>query len=255
LPGTHIYVAGNFSYSNTNPSGCFDGNGIIFDTFDGYQYPLPASYSQQGVIDNNIVLSNGGVGVRIEYNNSGAGPSHAHIYARHNTTWNNSAGTYQYGNPTCGELALYKTVTTEAFLNIASTDQTGCYGDPSNPAYAYSVQDIDGTSGVYQDVGWSATGSYGQSSSSTGFTFGPSNIFGTNPSFAKPATPAPPSCGGASSAPNCMAAVTAGFTPTNGAARNYGYQIPSTENVYDPLFPQWLCNVNLPAGLVTMGCF
>src|SRR6202043_725660 len=37
-------------------------------------------------------------------------------------------------------------------------------------------------------------------------------------------------------------------------AKAYGYQVPSTTSVSDPLFPQWLCNVNLPAGLVTMGC-
>ena len=37
-------------------------------------------------------------------------------------------------------------------------------------------------------------------------------------------------------------------------ASAYGYQVPSTDTVSDPLFPQWLCNVNLPSGLVTMGC-
>ena len=40
--GLHIYVAGNFSYGNKNPDPCngtapTDGNGIIFDTFDGSQ--------------------------------------------------------------------------------------------------------------------------------------------------------------------------------------------------------------------------
>ena len=38
------------------------------------------------------------------------------------------------------------------------------------------------------------------------------------------------------------------------AAAAYGYQAPSLVQTFDPLFPQWLCNVNLPAGLVTMGC-
>jgi hypothetical protein len=51
-----------------------------------------------------------------------------------------------------------------------------------------------------------------------------------------------------------MATVIANFTPTNEAASGYGYQIPGAAQIYDPLFPQWLCNVNLPAGLVTMGC-
>lgn len=44
------------------------------------------------------------------------------------------------------------------------------------------------------------------------------------------------------------------FTPTNAAAKTYGYQVPISAQVYDPLFPLWLCNVNLPTGLVTMGC-
>src|SRR5580704_2654003 len=40
--GTHIYVAGNFSYSNLDPNPCngaapTDGNGLIFDTWDGSQ--------------------------------------------------------------------------------------------------------------------------------------------------------------------------------------------------------------------------
>jgi hypothetical protein len=53
-----------------------------------------------------------------------------------------------------------------------------------------------------------------------------------------------------------MATVIANFTPTNATvlAGGYGYQIPSGTQIYDPLFPQWLCNVNLPSGLVTMGC-
>ena len=51
-----------------------------------------------------------------------------------------------------------------------------------------------------------------------------------------------------------MATMIANFTPTTAAAKAYGYQIPSTSPTSDPLFPQWLCNVNLPPGLVTMGC-
>jgi hypothetical protein len=253
-PGTHVYVAGNFSYSNTNPSGCYDGNGIIFDTFDGGQYPLPASYSQQGVIDNNIVLSNGGAGVRIEYNNAGAGPKHAHIFARHNTIWNNNVGRYQYGNPKCGELMLYKTVMTKVFLNIASTAQPGCYGDIANPAYAYQVETIDGTSSVEQNVGWSPKGFFSQATTSPGFGFGRDTFLAINPAFRNPMTPGAPNCGMFTSVTDCMATVIANFTPSSAAAVGYGYQVPGSAKIYDPLFPQWLCNVDLPAGLVTMGC-
>jgi hypothetical protein len=51
-----------------------------------------------------------------------------------------------------------------------------------------------------------------------------------------------------------MATVIANFTPTTAAAAGFGYQLPGNTQVSDPLFPQWLCNVNLPSGLVTMGC-
>jgi hypothetical protein len=51
-----------------------------------------------------------------------------------------------------------------------------------------------------------------------------------------------------------MASMIANFTPTASAAKSLGYQQPSNTNVYDSLFPQWVCNVNLPAGLVTKGC-
>jgi hypothetical protein len=51
-----------------------------------------------------------------------------------------------------------------------------------------------------------------------------------------------------------MAKVIANFKPTATAAAGYGYQTPSAAQVYDPLFPQWLCNVKLPSGLVTLGC-
>jgi hypothetical protein len=51
-----------------------------------------------------------------------------------------------------------------------------------------------------------------------------------------------------------MATVIANFTPATAAAKPYGYQVPTSTSIVDPLFPQWLCNVNLPAGLVTPGC-
>ncbi len=254
LPGTHVYVGGNFSYGSTNPVGCYDGNGIIFDTFDGDQTPLPHTYTQQGVIDNNIALANGGVGVRIEYNDAGNGANHSQIIARHNTMWGNGNGAYQFGNSSCGELQLYKTVTTEAYFNLAATNQAGCYGASWNPAYAYSASYIDSTSSVYQNFGWSAAAYYSGVTNSPGFAFSANNVFGSNPVFSNALTPEAPNCSSATSVPNCMATVIAHFTPTAGAAVGYGYQTPGSVPTYDSLFPRWLCNVNLPAGLVTMGC-
>jgi hypothetical protein len=54
--------------------------------------------------------------------------------------------------------------------------------------------------------------------------------------------------------PSCMATYVADLMPTNPSASTYGYRIPPAGPTYDPLFPQWLCNVNLPRGLVAMAC-
>jgi hypothetical protein len=127
----------------------------------------------------------------------------------------------------------------------------------SDPVYAaWQTNYTELGNVVYGNDLWSASGSYTDKFDPESlFTFGPNNI-NTNPSFANPAVPGAPSCGSASSAPNCMATVIANFTPTNATllTLGYGYQIPSATQTYDPLFPQWLCNVNLPSGLVTMGC-
>lgn len=255
LPGTHIYIAGNFSYSNVNPNPCgggvpTDGEGIILDTLSGTNDGLP--YTGQIVVDNNILLSNGGRGFQVFLNNA-ATPT-ARVYARYNTLWGNNTQTSD-PNTLCGEMLINFSATVEEYWNLAATSATnGCSGG-SNPLYAYSVGNSNGTDHVYSNTAWVASGTYTQSVSNGGFSFGPNNITSTTLSFANAVTPGAPSCGSSSSVPNCMATVIANFAPTTAAAIPYGYQPVSTTSRYDPLFPQWLCAVtNLPAGLVTMGC-
>jgi hypothetical protein len=253
FPGTHYYVAGNFIWDNFNANPCAggtpsDGEGIIIDSPDGSQWGL-SPYTAQIVVDNNILVANGGRGFEV-FNNS-AGSVHAPIYVRHNTLWGNNIDLNDTNN-LCGEMLIHAALKIEQFFNIAATSQaTGCGG---YSLYAYYVISGDSTDHVYNNVGWSATGTYDGLASSGAFSYGPNNLFETNPSFVNATAPGAPSCGSASSVPNCMATVITNFTPTNAAAKPYGYQIPSTKQTYDPLFPQWLCNVNLPAGLVTMGC-
>lgn len=255
-PGTHLYVAGNFSWASINPNPCnggtpTDGEGLIFDTFDGSTGIAPGPYRQQAVADNNMLIGNGGRGLQANTNNAGAGPF-AHIYLRRNTVWGNNTDQNQ-NNDFDGEVFYLKMASVEAFLNIASTGRAT--GGGGFPLYAYGVwQTPTPTALVYKNVGWSATGTYSQATSSSGFTYGPNNLFGTNPQFANPSIPGAPSCGSATSVPNCMATVIANFTTTNSAVAGYGYQTPSPTSIYDPLYPQWLCGVSLPAGLVTPGC-
>ena len=256
LPGTHIYVAGNFSYGNVDANPCAggiptDGEGLIFDTFDGDQGGLP-SYAAQAVADNNIFVGNGGRGLQVGNNSVGAGPF-ATIYLRNNTLWGNNGDRNQNTNAICGELSLFRTVNTSASSNLAETNQvTGC---GEYPIYAFYVWGGNGTDDVSQNWGYAVSGTTSSGSyNSPGFSFQANNTFGENANFANPVTPGAPNCSGSSSAPACMAAMIANFKPTNTAAAGFGYQPPSSTPVYDPLFPQWLCTTSLPAGLITLGC-
>ncbi len=255
VAGTHMYIAGNFAWKNLDPDPCAggvptDGEGFILDTFDGSQGGLPAPYDQQAVVYNNISLGNGGRGFQVLNNQSGS--SHAHIFVYQNTSWGNETDANQNGGgASYGEFELSRTLNTSATLNIGQTTASTCCGGFA--LYAFMVASGNGTDSASTNWGYSAAGHNGGTQSSTGFSFG-TNTFGTDPSFSSPSLPGAPSCGSATSVPNCMATVIANFTPTTTAAKAYGYQIPSTTQTSDPLFPQWLCNVNLPSGLVTMGC-
>ena len=259
LPGTHYYVAGNFSWNNVNGVNCggsaaTDGEGIIFDTFDGSQTAGLSPYTQQAVADNNILVANGGRGLEVILNYTT--PPNTHIYFRHNTVWGNNTDLSQTGifAGLISEILLLNSNTTEIFQNIAATNATD--GAGGNPIYSFSFV-VTGQIGdvIYQNVGWAASGTYSFNySPGNAFTYGPNNLFGTNPSFANAVAPGAPSCGSASSVPNCMATVIANFVPTAAAAKSYGYQAVSTVSRYDPLYPQWLCTVTLPTGLVTPGC-
>ena len=258
LPGTHIYIAGSFAWSVLEGATCnggvhgFDGNGFIFDTFDGDKGSLPATYKQQAVMKNNIALSNGGSGFRAPYNNTN-GAQWANLYFVNNTAWNNNGDTSDYGNAVCGEFLFDVVNNVQATGNIAAAGNAYCNGDTSLPEYAWYVNQVNGTTHVYGNIGWRAAGNYTQATNATGFSYGPNNTFSETLTFANPTTPGAPSCGSATSVPNCVATIIANFTPAT-AAQGYGYQTVSAASTYDPLFPQWLCNVNLPSGLVTPGC-
>jgi hypothetical protein len=261
LAGTHIYIAGNLSYDNVDPDPCAggtptDGEGIILDTLNGSQGGL-AAYAQQILVDNNIAIFNGASGI----DNGGGGNSSAPVYFRHNTMYGNWTDSNQ-NVQTCGQFLLegYPALPansidlTQAYLNLAEPSGSIEPACGSNPAYAYYVYNVNSTNKIYANLAYSSAGNNTESSSSSGFSYGPDNVVGTNPGFVNPVDPGAPSCGAASSVPNCMATLISHFTPTTTSIAGYGYQIPLTTQNYDPLFPQWLCNTNLPAGLVSMGC-
>jgi hypothetical protein len=203
------------------------------------------------VVDNNLLVGNGSGGLNVVFNDHGT-PPFAAIYLRQNTLWGNNADTNE-GSSYCGALFLYEAFNVQAFNNLAATD--GQFGCGTNPVYAYFVgSSATTTDEIYDSWGYSAFGTSDGIGSSTGFSYGPNNTFGADPGFSNPVVPGAPDCGSATSVPDCVAPVIADFTPTTAAAASFGYQIPASAPVEDALFPQWLCGVNLPSGLVTMGC-
>jgi hypothetical protein len=251
--GTHMYIAGNFSYSNLDPNPCngtapTDGEGVILDTFD-FSHNGGPPYTQQVLVENNILVNNGGRG--IEVLNNSAGSSHAAIYITQNTTWGNLTDPNQNGTG-CGEVALDIASNTQVYGNLISTKSaTGC---GVNPIYALSVQFGDSTDSVDSNFAFGYNGNNTYLSNSGTFAYGSKNLLGTNPGFSNPVVPAAPNCQNASNVANCMAALITDFAPTAVTAKGLGYQMPSSASAPDPLFPQWLCSVNLPSGLVTLGC-
>ena len=156
----------------------------------------------------------------------------------------------------CGEILIDSSGFVQAYGNLTQTGAAvGCYQGTST-LYNYVVSRSTATVEVYDNFGYSAAGNNTDIQSSNGFaTYGPNNVFGIDPAFVSTAKPGAPSCGSANSVTSCMASLIANFTPTNTAAKGYGYQIPNSTPVHDPLYPQWLCSVtNLPTGLVTPGC-
>lgn len=259
LPGTHIYFAGNFAWNNVDGNPCggtapTDGEGIIFDTFDGSApFGNGVAYSQQSVITNNILVGNGGRGFEAVLNYT-TNPN-GFIYATYNTTWGNNTDLNQtLCACTIGEMLLLNVNNMQVSANIAATNAaTGAQGAAIYAVWVTVNHEFGDL--VYANDLWSASSSFtNKFDPMSQFTFGPNNI-NTNPVFANPVVPGAPSCGSFASVPACMATMIANFTPTAAATKAYGRQTVSTTLVYDPLYPQWLCTVtNLPTGLVTPGC-
>ena len=137
--GTHMYIAGNFSYNNVDGSPCSgglttDGEGINLDTFDFSQGGGPA-YTQQAVVENNISVSNGSSGVLIENNKTGS--SAAPVYFKYNTTYGNLKATNRSFCVGLGEIYAEAANNVTVTNNLEVTDAaTGCQGDA---IYAASV--------------------------------------------------------------------------------------------------------------------
>ena len=252
--GTHIYVAGNFAWNNSqhNPCGgvqAWGGDGIIFDTLDGSQ-GLPYPYQAQVVAENNVVIGNGGHGIEVQNNIAGSG--HAPIIIANNTVWGNEAlSTMQYAH-LCSEVLLNSAYNVQERYNLVATKApTACV---SNPNYALSAYTVNGTVWVYSNFAFAYNSQYTYVYNGPNFAYATNNVLGVNPNLANAYVPGPPSCGSAENVTSCMAWVANNFKPTNSIATWAGYQKPSSTPSIAPLFPTWVCNAKLPAGLTIKPC-
>jgi hypothetical protein len=196
LTGTHIYIAGNFSYGNLDANSCdgtslpTDGEGIIIDTLD-YSQGGGTPYVAQVAVENNIVVNNGGRG--LEVTNNSAGSQNAYVFFKNNTSWGNERDPnqrYCLGN---GELLINAANNVEAFNGIYATSTAdGCKGDAIFGAAVGNgnTSDLIEYSSIF--------GVNGNNTFTSGGTFNFSsqtgNTIGTNPRFENAVAPGAPSC-------------------------------------------------------------
>ena len=251
--GTHIFIAGNFSFDNESPTNClsgsgtYDGNGIVLDDIGNLQSGGVA-YDQQIVIRDNIGVWNGGYG----FGNTGNGTPSAPIFFLNNTSVHNETATNTSAT-TCGDITLLASRHTTISNNLIQTAGAQACRNSDQTLYGVALNGGDATDTVEANWIYSAAGNNIGVYGNNGFTAG-TNTTGMDPLLANPVDPGKPNCSGKASTVDCMSTIIANYTPANSKARTFGYRMPQNSPINDPLFPQWLCTANLPSGLVTIGC-
>jgi hypothetical protein len=244
--GTHVFLAGVFSYGNIDPIGCAgglnsDGEGVIFDNWSNSQNSS-VPYTGQGVIEQSMFLGNGSSGIMIYQNTA------ADVYITSSTVYGNyqdpaHRGTYN------GEL-LYSgsTGVTSAFGNIFQATVRTLNSNAANyGAYVGEGGSNDNVSGNYI---FGVNGNNDSIDASPGFAFG-SNTLAT-PSFVNPTIPEAQTCPSSATTTACMAPTIANFKPQASGATGLGYQPPGA-CAPDPYFPVWLAGI-VPNGIITKPC-
>lgn len=267
-PGTHIFVAGNFSYGNLDPGTCSGGKngaGIIFDTFDGVGAggvnATNVVYNQQGVIENNISVDNGGPGWQYQTYTKAA-TTFPTTYVGNNTTWGNNTDPNISTN-LCGDGIIVIGYGLTATKNIGQTNiAKACPPSGVNTLYAfYSYDGSNNNDAIFGNWYFAVTG--GSISGAFNDDGQPSptltnNTTGASSAFPSAANPSAPSCAGTANTVACMSQtgnnVVSNFSTTATGTTGLGYQLPSSTDTSDPYFPQWACNAGIPAGIVTKSC-
>jgi hypothetical protein len=268
-PGTHIYEAGNITNDVVNGlcSGggthTYSGDVFLFDTMDGEQQFLASPYSGQVVVENNFCLFDGGR--CFDAYDSFKNGTNAVQYIRQNTAYAVMSDPNEWD--LTGACAAF--VTRQSDNNPGPSPYSG-YGGDRNATFTRNLIQMtvatncqntkvydfffQGSANITasDNFSFTASNSYsGQGTNNSNVTYSNEHT-GVSPGFANPVDPGAPNCAGYATVPACFAPVVANFRPS-GSAVGYGYQVPGSPS-FDPLFPQWLCTVTLPPGLVTMGC-
>jgi hypothetical protein len=249
ITGTHIYIAQNISWNNIDGATCpgnSDGEGIILDDWNGDQSQFTPAYSGQGVVENNLILGNGSAGIEPFHNT--ASP----IIIQNNTAYGNYTDIHHSGTYN-GEILYNWSTNVVARYNI-SHNTVATAGTTTYPVFGFYVGRGDGTDVVDYNWIYSANSHSSGVNSSNGFAYGTHQIVGTNPSFTNPQVPGAPNCGGKSNSLDCMKTTLAGFIPTASGISGYGYQPVTGSYIQNDYYPQWLCNVTLPNGIISNYC-
>jgi hypothetical protein len=194
-----------------------------------------------------MLVHNGGRGVEV-FNNA-ADSAHATVYVTGNTLWGNNTDPNQKGP--CGDLMLGPAKGTVVDNNaIVATGTGGCGTQGSYAILGYS---LDATDQIYGNADSSPSQQNALVEGSPAFAFQNGNT-AIDPGFAAPQVPAAPDCSGLTNSVACMRSVIADFAITNSAITTLGYQLPGNSSVQNPLYPTWLCKVQVPSGIDNFRC-
>jgi len=241
--GTHVFIAGVFSYGNIDSASCpgeSDGEGIIFDNWSNSQTSHVA-YTGQGVVEQSMLLGNGSSGFEA-FGNTGST-----VIVESTTSWGNYQDPYHTGTYNGGLLNNGSTSTTQFTGNIDQETVSTISGSSASvyAAYVGSASNYTGSitgNYLYGVGGKNQGGSSGAYSGNTNAT----------PNFVNPTEPSAPNCTGYATTMACMAAVVANFVPQAAGAVALGYQSPGACTP-DSLYPTWLKGL-VPSGLITKPC-
>ncbi|MHB8383941.1 MAG: right-handed parallel beta-helix repeat-containing protein [Candidatus Binataceae bacterium] len=165
-PGYHITIANNYAYSNLNPQGGTDGNGIIIDS------GIASSYSEPILVENNVGYGNTGACVKV-YDSTA-------VTVLNNTCWQDYAttvNTYTWR----GEVSLENSTAITVANNVL-------VADPSLNSANTAILDGGGSANIFAN-NLTYNGTAGNSSvsiSSSGDT-GTAELAGKNPMLVNPA--------------------------------------------------------------------